>query len=285
MIGVRVVRTSAPILLQDLGRPGFADLGVPTSGAFDRGAATLAQRLVGNPESAVGLEVTLGAVVLRTDTTVTVAVTGADADLHLGGRAVAVNEVVSWPAGDLLHIGTVHAGVRNYLAVRGGFAVAATLGSAATDVLSGLGPAPLHTGSAIALALAPAAPPALSHAPVLRRDRTALRIRFGPRSDWFEPAAISALLGGEYEVTPDSNRVGLRLRGPHLRRSRSGELPSEPLQRGALQVPHNGQPIVMGPDHPTTGGYPVIGAVVSADWDVLAQLRPGERVRFSEVDR
>lgn len=278
---LHIIRTAAPILLQDLGRPGYADLGVPSSGAFDRASARLAQRLVGNPDTTAGLELTLGNATLRTGATVTVAVTGALTQVRVAGRAVAVNEVVSWPAGTLLTIAGVTAGVRNYLAVRGGFATTTVLGSSATDVLSGLGPAPLRAGDAVRLAFAPAAQPALSHAPSAELERTTLRVTFGPRLDWFEPAAREALLSGDYEVTADSNRVGLRLRGAPLRRARPGELPSEPLQRGGLQVPANGQPIIMGPDHPTTGGYPVIAAVISDDWDAVAHLRPGGRVRFA----
>lgn len=281
MTRIHLVRAAAPILLQDRGRRGYADLGVPTSGAFDRGAAALAQRLVGNPESSAGLEVTFGGAWLRTETTVTVVVTGAEAEVRVAGRGVAVNEVVSWPAGSLLHIGAPATGLRNYVAVRGGFAVSPVLGSAATDILSGLGPPPLRTGDTVALAHADAALPAVSHAPSLAREGAALRIRFGPRSDWFHPSARQCLLGSEYEVTTHSNRVGLRLHGPALLRARAGELPSEPLQFGALQVPPNGQPIIMGPDHPTTGGYPVIAAIIHADWDLLAQLRPGDRVRFA----
>ena len=277
---LRVLRAMAPLLLQDRGRPGLATLGVPTSGAFDHAAAALAHRLVGNAADQAALEITMGSVVLRTDRTVTAAVTGAEVAIAVAGTAVAVNEVFPWPAGTELVLDLPRQGVRNYLSVRGGFACASVLGSASYDVLSGLGPAPLAAGDVVALAGRYAAAPRLSFAPVPPRAPGVLRIALGPRDDWFSPTALAALLHQEFQVTEASNRVGVRLSGARLERTRSGELLSEPLQRGAVQVPPSGQPIIMGPDHPTTGGYPVIATVTSDDWPLCAQLRPGDPVRF-----
>ena len=278
---LRVVRAMAPLLLQDRGRPGLATLGVPTSGAFDTAAAALAHRLVGNAADQASLEITMGSVALQTDRTVTAAVTGADAVITVAGSAVAVNEVFPWPAGTELVLGIPRKGVRNYLSVRGGFACEPVLGSTSYDVLSELGPAPLVAGDVVALAGRYAAAPQLSFAPVAQRAPGVLRIALGPRDDWFGPAAIGALLHAGFLVTEASNRVGVRLSGARLERTRTGELLSEPLQRGAVQVPPNGQPIIMGPDHPTTGGYPVIATVATDDWQLCAQLRPGDPVRFA----
>jgi biotin-dependent carboxylase-like uncharacterized protein len=281
---IHVVRAAAPILLQDRGRAGWATLGIPTSGAFDSLSAALAQRLVGNDESHAGLEITLGSVQLRVDTTVTAAVAGPDVAIWVGGTAVAVHEVFSWPAGAELRMDVPTSGLRHYLAVRGGFACERVLGSASHDVLSQLGSAPLHPGDAVALAGLPAGPPTLTHAPIGAGEEGVLRIRLGPRDAWFTPQAVAALTSQPYTVAPQSNRIGLRLQGVALDRRLPGELPSEPLQRGALQVPPNGQPIIMGPDHPTTGGYPVIAAVIAQDWPKCGQLRPGDVVRFA-LDR
>lgn len=278
---LRVVRSMAPLLVQDRGRHGLAPLGVPGSGAFDTTAADLAQRLVGNAVGQACLEITMGSAVLRTDRTVTAAVAGADVAITVGGVAVAVHEVFSWPAEADLVLGIPRRGVRNYLAVRGGLAAQPVLGSVSRDVLSDLGPASLSAGDEVALAGRPAAAPLLSHAPVADRPAGLLRVVLGPREDWFAADAVAALLEEAFTVTEASNRVGVRLSGPHLRRVRDGELASEPLQRGAIQVPPSGQPIVMGPDHPTTGGYPVIATVVADDWPRCAQLRPGDEVRFA----
>lgn len=280
MIGViTIVEPGGQLLVQDEGRPGRSAIGVPRSGAFDAAAASLAQRLVGNPAAEAGLELLLGGARLRVSRPVTAVVTGAEVPLTVGGRAVAVAEVFSWPAGAELRLGRPSRGLRNYLAVRGGLAVPPVVGSRATDVLSGLGPEPLRAGVEIALAGRSAGEP-LVPAGVPRPATGPLRVLLGPRDDLFADAAVELLLGEEFRVSPDSNRIGIRLTGPRLPRIGGADLPSEPLQRGALQVPPSGLPIIMGPDHPTTGGYPVIATVVSADWDRCGQLRPGEAVRF-----
>jgi len=282
---LKVVATAAPLLLEDLGRPGFAGIGVPVSGAFDRAAAALAQRLVGNATTEASLETMLGNVTLHVDTAVTAAVTGAANQITVNGTPISVNEVFSWGAGQLLHIGTARIGLRNYLAVRGGYAAEGVLGSASCDILSGLGPSPLSAGDAIGLAQRPAAHPQVNFAPVVMRRPGTLRVLLGPRHSWFSASSVVSLSAATYTVAADSNRVGIRLHGAPLQWEHPGELPSEPLQRGGLQVPPSGQPIIMGPDHPTTGGYPVVAAVVADDWDLCAQLRPGDEVEFVVIRR
>ncbi|MCA2219826.1 biotin-dependent carboxyltransferase family protein [Nonomuraea aurantiaca] len=339
--------------VQDLGRHGYAHLGVPRSGAADEASLRLGNRLVGNPETAAGIELTYGGARLKFHSGAWVAVTGAPCPLtgpspttggsgpspeagpspttvgpepstdaeaagpspvpvETGRRTVPVEtgrspvtveagrssgpvgarrpptlgagmNVPFWvPAGSELRFGAPIWGLRTYLAVRGGIAVEPVLGSRSTDSLSGLGPAPLRQGTVlpvggsgglveISVDLAPAGepPPAV------------LRIVPGPRDDWFAPDALAELCAEPYEVSQDSNRVGVRLRGRELTRAREGELPSEGMVTGAVQVPPSGQPIVFLADHPPTGGYPVIGVVREADLPIAAQLRPGDSVRFT----
>jgi biotin-dependent carboxylase-like uncharacterized protein len=172
--------------------------------------------------------------------------------------------------------------LRSYLAVRGGVAVEPVLGSRSTDSLSGLGPEPLRAGTLLPVGDTGELPPIhVDQAPPPGRRAGVLRVLPGPRDDWFAPGALEALCGRPYVVSQDSNRVGVRLHGPELVRAREGELPSEGMVTGAVQVPPSGQPIVFLADHPPTGGYPVIAVVLTADLPVAAQLRPGDPVRFT----
>lgn len=260
--------------VQDAGRPGYAALGVPSSGAFDRGALRLANRLVGNGPDAAALEITLGGLTVRFYAAATVALTGATCPGLDWGTAVSVLP------GTVLRLGRPEHGLRSYLAVRGGLAVPLELGSRSTDTLSGIGPAPLRAGDVLPIgAERPGTVTGAAAHPMAHRRR--IRVVLGPRDDWFAAEARELLATAEWTVRPESNRVGVRLDGPPLPRSRSGELPSEPTLPGALQVPADGRPILFGPDAPVTGGYPVIAVVRAADLDAAAQLRPGDAVRFS----
>lgn len=276
---LEVIRAGALTTVQDLGRPGWAHLGVPRSGALDAPALRLANRLVGNPPFAAGLEITLTGCVLRLRSARTVAVTGAVGDITVDGVAVGFGSPVSVPAGSVLSVGRARRGVRSYLAVNGGIAVPPVLGSRSTDVLSGLGPLPLVDGMVLPLGVAAGSSTVESSDPP-SGGPVSLRVRLGPRSDWFTPAAVEALCGSRYTVSPMSNRIGARLAGAALPRSIAGELPSEGIVLGAVQVPPDGQPLVFLADHPTTGGYPVIGVVDAADLPSLAQARPGTTVLF-----
>ncbi|GGO06405.1 allophanate hydrolase [Micromonospora parathelypteridis] len=281
---VEVLRAGALTTVQDLGRPGLAHLGVPRSGALDPAALRLANRLVGNPEHAAGLEITLSGCTLRLTRATTVAVTGAEVTVHAGVRPGDTGRPLSVPAGTVLRIGPARRGVRSWLAVAGGIDVPAVLGSRATDTLSGLGPPPLRDGDRLPLG-APLGTPApvdltVSPAPT---PELHLMLRPGPRDDWFTPTALDRLFGTAYTVSPVSNRVGARLAGATLPRAVAGELPSEGIVLGAVQVPADGQPLIFLADHPTTGGYPVIGVVT--DVTPLAQARPGTTVRFHGPQR
>ncbi|CAL9638059.1 5-oxoprolinase subunit C [Streptomyces sp. enrichment culture] len=281
-----VVRAGALTTVQDLGRPGHAHLGVPRSGALDAPAAALVNRLVGNPPEAAVLETTLTGCAVRPRSAVTVAVGGAPCAVTVDGRPAAWGAPVRVPAGALLDVGAARAGLRSYVAVSGGVAVEPVLGSRSTDLLSGLGPAPLTDGAVLPLG-APGEP----HARVDAAPQPAppaelvLRVTFGPRDDWFTPVALRAFTSRPYRVSAASNRIGLRTEGPALARALTGELPSEGMVLGAVQVPPDGRPVVFLADHPTTGGYPVIAVVRPADLAAAAQAVPGTPVRFVAVRR
>ncbi|MFD5634248.1 biotin-dependent carboxyltransferase family protein [Streptomyces sp. NPDC127077] len=281
-----VVRAGALTTVQDQGRPGHAHLGVPRSGALDAPAAELANRLVANPAGAAVLETTVDGCALRPRSPVTVAVTGAPCPVRVDGRPVAWGAPVRVPAGALLDVGSARAGLRSYVAVSGGVAVDPVLGSRSTDLLSGLGPPPLTDGAVL-----PLGSPGTLHARVDVVPHRAppaelvLRVTLGPRDGWFTEAALRTLATRAYRVSSASNRIGLRTEGPSLERAVSGELPSEGLVLGAVQVPPDGRPVVFLADHPTTGGYPVIAVVRPADLPAAAQAVPGTPVRFLVVRR
>lgn len=267
---IEVLTAGALTTFQDRGRPGLSHVGVSPSGAVDRDAYELGNRLVGNEPGAVALEATLVGPRLRFRAPALVALVGAD---------ILVVEV---GAGEVLDVGPLQRGARVYICVRGGFRASAVLGSCSTDVLTGIGPPPLCDGDVLALGEEPPGAPFRGDPP--RRELGGeLRLMLGPRADWFTHAAVEALATSTWAVTPAANRVGIRLDGPELERARGDELLSEGLVTGALQVPPSGQPILLLNDHPTTGGYPVIGVVHSADCSRAAQLRPGDAVRFRVV--
>ncbi|MFJ5731071.1 5-oxoprolinase subunit C family protein [Streptomyces paradoxus] len=281
-----VVRAGALTTVQDAGRPGHAHLGVPRSGALDRPAAGLVNRLVGNPPETAVLETTLDGCAVRPRSPVTVAVAGAPCRITVDGRPVAWGAPVRVPAGALLDVGPAVSGVRAYVGVSGGIAVDPVLGSRSTDLLSGLGPPPLADGTVL-----PLGRPSGVHARVDVAPQPAppaelvLRVTLGPRDGWFTPEAVRAFVSRPYRVSSASNRIGLRTEGPALDRARPGELPSEGMVLGAVQVPPDGRPVVFLADHPTTGGYPVIAVVRAADLPAAAQAAPGTPVRFVAVRR
>lgn len=283
--GLEVVAPGPLATIQDLGRPGYASLGVGASGAADRAALRLANRLVSNAEGAAALEATLGGLVVRARGYLTVALAGASGPVTVAGRGAATHEVLALRDGALLRLGSPVAGLRTYLAVRGGLAVPPVLGSRATDTLSGIGPSRPAAGDVLPVGVRPDGWPPTDAAPVAPppAGNLVLRARPGPRDDWFTPAAVDALFREPYEVSPESDRVGMRLHGPALERTRQEELPSEGMVRGALQVPPSGQPTLFLADHPVTGGYPVVAVLADADVDRAAQARPGQHLRFHPV--
>ncbi|MFI7011457.1 biotin-dependent carboxyltransferase family protein [Streptomyces sp. NPDC050145] len=277
-----VIRPGALTTVQDAGRKGHAHLGVPRSGALDAPALRLANRLLGNPENTAALETTLTGCAVRPDRDITAVVGGAPCRVTVDGRPAPWGIPVHVPAGATLDAGPATSGLRSYLAFAGGLAVEPTLGSRATDLLSGLGPAPLTEGVRIPLGRAVGPAPALPEAPPWPAPPAELVLpaRPGPRSDWFTDAALRTFFTAAYTVSAQSNRIGLRTQGPVLERARDGELPSEGMVLGAVQVPPNGLPVVFLHDHPTTGGYPVIAVVPEQALAAAAQAVPGTPLRF-----
>ncbi|MBC7723385.1 MAG: 5-oxoprolinase/urea amidolyase family protein [Burkholderiaceae bacterium] len=284
-------------VLEDLGRAGFASLGVSASGALDTVSLRAANRLAGNPVGTAGLEILLGGLRVRARGDVVVALAGAPTPLTVTGRrprSPAFGTTFALEEGDELTVGALGVGARNtgarsYLVVRGGFAVEPVLGSLSTDLLSGLGPDPLREGTVLPVRESPtgvvdpfAGNPLvdLLAAATDPDGAVVLDVVAGPRTDWFTADALDDLGRQEWTVTPRSNRVGLRLAGNPLERVITGELPSEGTVSGAIQLPPDGQPVLFLADHPLTGGYPVIGAVATHHLHLAGQLPTGARIRF-----
>jgi biotin-dependent carboxylase-like uncharacterized protein len=278
---IRVRRPGPLTTVQDLGRPGLAHLGVPTAGAADRRSLGLANRLVGNRPGAAALEITLAGPELELEAGGWVALTGGRVAADLDGRPVPMDVAVRVEAGQVLRIGPVRAGLRAYLAVRGGIDVPAVLGSRSTDTLAPVGPPRLEEGATLPVGDQADGDPFRQVAPTPPVDpEPVLAVVRGPRDDVFTEQAVAALIGAAWTVTSDSDRTGVRLDGPVLERRRRVELASEGMVEGSLQVPPDGHPILFLANHPTTGGYPVIAVVVGCDLPLAAQARPGTRLRF-----
>jgi KipI family sensor histidine kinase inhibitor len=291
---IEVVASGLQAVFQDLGRPGQARQGVAASGAMDRGALRAANRLVGNAPGDACIEIVYGGFQMRAHGACVVAVTGARGELTLrdasgaswsvpGHQAIALND------GDTLSLGQPEAGIRYYLAVRGGFDIEPVLGSRSTDTLARVGPEPLTAGDRIGIL--PAGQGAIVGAPELpaadlpvQNTEVVLDVVLGPRTDWCDADAVALLSRQAWTVTPQSNRVGIRLNGDTpLQRANHAELPSEGTRKGSIQVPASGQPVLFLADHPLTGGYPVIGSVAPWHLDRAAQIPIGARVRFNPV--
>lgn len=289
---LRVVAVGIATSVQDAGRAGWAHLGVPTSGAADRASHRLANRLVGNPESCAAIETCGGLELEAEGGALRVAVTGAEAPLTLDGHAADQWRPLALAAGAHLRIGAPPRGLRIYVSVAGGVGGPRVLGSRSADVLAGLVPVPVTAGARlevdadgpsgrgaaeglVAVAVPPAWPDWLDVWP-------------GPHAGDLDAATRSLVATTRWTVSPESDRVGVRLAGPAIAADGAAVVPtvareSEPLVRGAVQAPPSGGLVVMLADHPTTGGYPVVGVVDDASVDALAQSRPGDAVRLRWV--
>lgn len=281
-MSLRIDATGPLMLVQDLGRPGLAALGVPTSGALDRPALLAANRLVGNEQTDAALEILLGGARVTALEPHWVAITGAAGAATSAGHPAPLYGAFHLEAGESIELAPAEYGLRYYLSVRGGIDVPPVLGSRSTDLLSGLGPSIVAAGDVLAVGVATGPMPSgpAGFAPVPASGEVDLHVSPGPRLDWFSPFAWDSLIAQTWTVTQQSNRVGLRLDAEPLERWRDEELPSEGMVTGSLQVPPSGLPILFLADHPVTGGYPVIGVVASDDLALAAQLRPGQPVRF-----
>ena len=279
---LKVLETGPQATFQDLGRTGYSGLGVSPSGAFDRGAARRANRMLGNDENSAVIEILFGGFEVVAENPVRIVFTGTDADVFVDKRRMRTNTVLDIQKGQTvrLEIGT---GLRAYLAISGGFAVEPVLGSVATDTLSGIGPDPITSGTSLPTnAKNPTAElPQTKHLPTqfVPKSHEVLDIVLGPRQDWF--AETAELFNQTFQISSDSDRFGVNLIASRpLQRAYDGELASEGAMRGALQIPPSGHPVAFGADHPITGGYPVIGVLTSESVDKMAQLSPGTIVTF-----
>ncbi len=279
---LEILHTGPLAIVQDLGRVGLAHLGVTRSGAADRRSHTLANRLVANPDDRATIEVTMGGFAARVrGGDVDIAVTGADTRAKAGSTVFGANSIAHLRDGEAVSLGIPESGLRSYLAIRGGIDVTPVLGSRSYDVLSGIGPLPLQPGDVLPIGPHTEAYPELDQAPVapFTNQLVDLLVVPGPRDDWLADA--DDLVHTVWMVSDHSDRVGMRLRGRALvHRDPGRQLPSEGATRGAIQVPPNGLPVILGPDHPVTGGYPVVGVIADHDIDRVSQLRPGQPIRL-----
>ncbi len=288
---LKVLTAPLPATFQDLGRVGHTGQGVSASGALDRAAFRSANRIVGNRANAPCLELVLGGFSFVSSARSVIGAAGAPCvvTINMAGRVTTRStfEPLSIEPGDVVTFGPFTSGMRCYLAVRGGFAVANVLGSAATDTLAVVGPAPVTAGLILALAdhregltsVSAGEIPAFTYPKAT--DIVTLDIVLGPRADWFTAKGIETLTSQLWQVTPQSNRIGIRLAGDiPVERQHKAELPSEGTATGAIQIPHDGQPVLFLADHPLTGGYPVIGAVADYHLDLAGQLPIHTKVRF-----
>ena len=284
---IEVLETGLQATVQDLGRPGLGHLGVPQAGAADPFSLRLANRLVGNDEGDAAIEVLLGGLVVRFVVACSFAVSGAPCPLSLDGRAIGVNSWAHARAGQTLRLRPPSHGLRSYLAVAGGIDVPRVLGSRSTDTLSGLGPSPLRSGVLLGRGAGAAGPGAAVDvvvSPTVSAARTIeVRLRLGPRDDMFGAEQVAQLWARTWRVSPETDRVAARLEGPALLVTGAGQLPTEGLALGSVQVPPSGQPIVHLANHPPTGGYPVVGVVDRVDVARIAQAIPGTRLRFLQT--
>lgn len=286
MTTMRIVHITGYATVQDHGRPGHAHLSVPPSGAFDKASHDFANRLVGNTAGAATLELTRATVQVSFDHETTIAVTGAPSSIVMDSRQREMQRAIVVPAHSIVLIATQHLGMRSYLAIRGGVASEPVMGSRSYDELSRIGTPPIEIGSIIDIGLEAESTPAVARqvAPGINiSDSVTLHVHKGPR--WSYCSNSQTLLENEYTVTGQLNRIGLRLAGPGINWNTADRLPSEGMLTGAIQIAADGQPIIFGPDHPTTGGYPVIAVLEEREISTVAQLAPGTSVRFTQSRR
>ncbi|MCM1959388.1 urea amidolyase family protein [Acinetobacter modestus] len=289
---LRVKNVGLQVLIQDEGRKNLAELGVGRAGAMDQKAFRQANLIVGNPKNAAVIEVLNGGVRLQVFEPTVMAVTGAETEVwvsYIGSNKVKVMmyQPIALDYGDEIYIAVPTAGIRNYIALRGGIAVEQVLKSASYDSLAELGTKPIQVGDEIHSAQLKAQPVSLNLIPIKlpKRDEIIeIDLVLGPRTDWFAEESLDLLFKQTWLVSTESNRIGLKLVGDRpLTRKFEQELPSEGCCTGALQIPPNGQPVLFMNDHPITGGYPVIAAVALYHLDLIAQIPAGCHIQFRKI--
>ncbi len=289
MSTIQVQTPGLQTTVQDLGRNGFGPLGVSPSGAADPISLRLGNRLVGNVEDAAGLEMLLLGGTLVFPRGAILALAGSDFGAILDELRIDVGTPVEVRPGQTIRLGPTRSGARCYLCVQGGIAVNAFLGSASTHILSGLGGfqgRALRKGDVLRIGSASKdfrrrtiAPRALEHL----SPRKVLRVTAGPQVDWFSESSLRSFYAGTYRVGEQSNRMGLRLEGAAVAQQGAGQMITEGVSLGAVQVPAGGTPIIIFVEQQTTGGYPKIANVIAADIHRVGQLRPRDEIRFELV--
>ncbi|MBR0827728.1 biotin-dependent carboxyltransferase family protein [Bradyrhizobium manausense] len=287
---LEIIEPGLATTIQDLGRRGLQRFGISASGVMDPIALATANALVGNATDTAALEITLaGPVLTSVGADIRVALAGADFSISIDGRPVTSHESHDLMAGQRLAIGTARDGARSVLAVSGGFAIAPMLGSLSThsrSQLGGLNGGPLRKSDRLPLAVPrlPASPHLMVSPAHRRRAQGPVRVLLGPQDDAFGAEGLATFFGSEYAVTALSDRMGCRLEGPRIQHAGAVGIVSDGTVFGSIQIPGNGQPIILLADRQTTGGYPKIATVISADLPRLAQLRPGEHLRFQAIE-
>jgi antagonist of KipI len=290
---IAIVKPGMLTSVQDLGRWGLQARGVPVAGPMDEYSHRLSNQLVGNDPSAAALEITLIGPEIQALDDVVCAVTGASFALTAAGQEVRMHAPFALRSGASLRFGERRRGARATLAFRGGIAVDPIFGSRATSLIARMGPfdgRPLRAGDILTIGGAAGAKPGnrprtpIAELP-LPIGGARLRVLKGPHADMFTPGAYDALFGGRYTITPQSNRMGYRLEGPRLTHRASADILSDATAIGSIQVPASGQPIVLMADRQTTGGYPKIATVISADLPLAGQLAPGDWIEFKACTR
>jgi biotin-dependent carboxylase-like uncharacterized protein len=272
------------VTLQDQGRIGFANIAVPTSGAFDQGSHQLANRIVGNFPGACAIEVLRGALNFATDADLVIAITGAPASVQVNGKQYDMSRAIFVSADSIVSITPGTQGLRTYLAFRGGIAGNAVMGSLSYDQLSQIGTPPIKSGDTLKITNQVAGSISGEYFPsTFASSKAEVELEAMPAPRWSGFGNGQTLFESEYHVTESINRVGMRLNGPELIWNSKERLASEGVITGAIQIPVDGKPLIFGPDHPTTGGYPVIAVVSRRSLNVLAQTTPGTKVRFRKA--
>jgi allophanate hydrolase len=289
--GLKVLAPGLHTTVQDLGRPGYQAIGVPVSGALDGFGLRLANALVGNPPGTPALEVLISGPTFEVSAdTVRVALAGPGASLAIGAEKarVGAGQSVTLPRSEVIEVIVGRQSASCYLALEGGVAVPLVLGSASTYIraaIGGLDGRALRRGDFVPLAMARASDQAelrLSSPMAVTGDQP-IRVVLGPQQEYFTEEAVAAFLGAEFRISQSADRMGMRLEGPFLQHRRGWDIVSDAITTGAIQVPGSGQPILLLADHQTTGGYPKIAAVISADLPIVGGRRPGDALRFAAV--
>jgi biotin-dependent carboxylase-like uncharacterized protein len=287
---IRILDPGALTTVQDLGRPGQLRYGVPPSGPIDHVAFVVANRLVGNADGAAGLECTVLGPRFAAETACAIAVTGAEMPLTVNGREAAPWTTLVLAAGDVVKLGAARAGVRAYVAFSGGLDLPPVLGSRSTYLrgrLGGLDGRALRKDDRLPLGAAPLPSPRRARRRVIAtlHDEPEIRVMLGPQADRFTGDGLRTFLGSDYEMLPQSDRMGARLRGPRIAHAAGHDIISDGIALGSIQVPGDGQPIALLVDRQSTGGYTKVATVCSFDIGRLGQVKPGHRLRFRAIER